>query len=415
MPDKSGDHMNNAELTPIQSSARLESIDVLRGVAVLGILLMNIRLFGMPFAAYFNPMAYGDISGINQWLFWLTSLFADQKFMTIFSMLFGAGIVLMGERAEASGRSPAWLLYKRNTWLLVLGAMHAYLLWYGDILVVYALCGFFVILFRRRSATTQFIIGLLMLAIGSALSFMAGLSLENWPPDQLEEAISDWAPGAALIAEEVAAYQGAWIDQQAHRVPHSFEFHTLVFLYWGFWRAGGLMLIGMAAYRWGLFSASLDPSRYRRLALIGLLIGLPIVAWGLFKNEADGWIFETGFFLNYQYNYWGSLPVSMAYVGLVMLWCQGARLARLRARMSAVGRMAFSNYIAQSVICTLIFYGHGLGLFGQMQRWQMFLVVIAVWTVLLLVSPWWLARFRFGPLEWLWRSLTYLKLQPMRR
>lgn len=407
--------MSETQLKPTLSNSRLESIDVLRGVAVLGILLMNIRFFGMPSAAYFNPTAFGDFTGINSLLFWLTSLFADQKFMTIFSLLFGAGIVLMGDRATASGRSPAWLLYKRNFWLLVLGAVHAYLIWYGDILVVYALSAFVVILFRRRSVKTQFFVGVAMLAIGSGLAMMAGLSVENWPPEALADSMQDWAPGAAVIAEEIAIYQGPWIDQQAHRVPHSFEFHTFVFLFWAFWRAGGLMLIGMAAYRSGLFSAALDPARYRQLALFGLSVGLPLVAFGLYRNHTDGWIFETGFFLNAQYNYWGSLLVSLAYISLVMLWCLGNKLSSLRTRLSAVGRMAFTNYIAQSIVCTLIFYGHGLGYFGTFERWQLFLLVIAVWSLLLLVSPWWLARFRFGPLEWLWRSLTYMKLQPMRR
>lgn len=407
--------MNTPDLSPTQSSARLESIDVLRGVAVLGILLMNIRFFAMPPAAYFNPTAFGDLAGINHLLFWLTSLFADQKFMTIFSMLFGAGLVLMSDRAAASGRSSSWLLYKRNIWLLLLGIVHAYLIWYGDILVVYALCGFVVILFRNRSAKTQFVLGALMLGIGSALALMAGLSIDSWPPEQLADSVQDWAPSAALIAEQVAIYQGSWTEQQAHRVPYAVEFHTFVFFFWALWRAGGLMLIGMAVYRWGLLSASLDPARYRRLLLVGLLLGLPLVAWGLYRNEADGWVFETGFFLNAQFNYWGSLLVSLAYICVVMLWCLGDRLAALKTRLAAVGRMAFSNYIAQSLICTLVFYGHGLGQFGQWERWQLLLLVLGVWAVLLLVSPWWLARYRFGPLEWLWRSLTYMKRQPMRR
>ena len=407
--------MSENIFNPTPSDQRMESIDVLRGVAVLGILLMNIRMFAMPYSAYFNPQAFGDLTGINQWVFWFTAVFADQKFMTIFSLLFGAGLVLMTDRAMATARSSAWLLYKRNFWLLVLGAIHAYLIWYGDILVIYALCGFVVILFRNRSPKTQFILGLLMLIIGSGLSLMAGLTVDQWPPEQLADSISDWAPAAPLIAEEIATYQGTWIDQQPHRVSHALEFHTFIFLFWGFWRAGGLMLIGMAAYRWGLFSAILDQARYRILAITGFVIGLPIVLLGLWRNESDGWVFETGFFLNGLFNYWGSLLVSLAFISIVMLWCQGDRWRAFRARFSAVGRMAFTCYIAQSLICTLIFYGHGLGLFGALQRWQLMLVVLGVWAVLILFAPWWLARYRFGPLEWLWRSLTYMKLQPLRR
>ncbi len=402
-------------LSPIHSSSRLQSIDVLRGVAVLGILLMNIRMFGNPNATYFNPTAYGDFSGLNQLAYWLTTVFADQKFMTIFSMLFGAGIALMGERAEAKGLSPAWLLYRRNFWLLVLGAVHAYLLWHGDILVIYSLCGFIVILFRRRKPATQFTLGLIMLMIASALSVSAGLSFGQWPQDQVQKSLEDWAPGAETIARELAIYQGNWIGQLEHRVPKAIEFHTFIFGFWGFWRAGGLMLIGMALFRWGVFSASLDRSRYSRLAIAGLLLGIPAVIYGTWLNFAGGWHYASSFFLNAQFNYWASVFISLAYVSLVMLWCKGGQLAALRERLAAVGRMAFSNYIAQTVICTLVFYGNGLGLFGQLQLWQMLLVVIGVWVVLLLISPWWLARFHFGPLEWLWRSLTYWKLQPLKR
>ena len=175
------------------------------------------------------------------------------------------------------------------------------------------------------------------------------------------------------------------------------------------------MLIGMAAYKAGVFSAALSPSRYRQYALAGLALGLIVIACGLYKNEMDGWSYETSFFLNGQFNYWGSLFVSLAYISIVMLWCQGSRLNALRSRLASVGRMAFTNYIAQSILCTLFFYGHGLGMFGQLDRWQQLLVVLGVWVILLIVSPWWLARYRFGPLEWFWRSLTYMQLQPMKR
>ena len=401
------------ELTP--SASRIQSIDVLRGVAVLGILLMNIRLFGMPYAAYFNPTAFGDLTGVNQFIFWFGAIMADQKFMTIFSALFGAGLILMTDRADAAGRSSGWLLYRRTFWLLVLGVIHAYLIWYGDILVIYSLCAFVVILFRNFSPKVQFILGALFLLTGSMLALLAGLSVPQWPAVALLEASKGWAPGVAYVTQEIATYQGTWIEQQSHRVSQAFEFHTSIFLYWGFWRAGGLMLLGMAAYRWGLFSATLGPGRYQQFGIFGLVAGFFLVLLGIVNNEADGWIFETGFFLNAQFNYWGSILVSLAYVSLVMLWCMGDFLTRLRARFSAVGRMAFTNYITQSVICTLVFYGHGFGQFGQFERWEMYLLVLGVWTLLLIVSPWWLARYRFGPLEWLWRTLTYMKFQPMRK
>ncbi|MFH1754581.1 MAG: hypothetical protein ABIA59_02650 [Candidatus Latescibacterota bacterium] len=133
---------------PIAPGERSVSLDVLRGVAVLGILIMNIQSFSMIEAAYLNPSSYGDLTGLNKWVSIVSHIFADQKFMTIFSILFGAGIVLMTSKAEATGRKSAGLHYRRTFWLLVIGAMHAYLLWHGDILVLYALCSLGVFWFR---------------------------------------------------------------------------------------------------------------------------------------------------------------------------------------------------------------------------------------------------------------------------
>ena len=406
--------MNPGKFHPTSGPDRQESIDVLRGVAVLGILLMNIQMYSMIQAAYFNPTAYGDLGGINLLTWMVKHIFADQKFMTVFSALFGAGIVLMGDRAEARGVSPAWLHYRRMFWLLCLGAVHAYLMWAGDILVIYSLCGFVVIWMRRRRPVTQFITGLLMLAISSAISLSAGLTFEYWPAEAVAQQLADWAPGAEAVAREVAAYRGSWAEQMAYRVPQSLEFHTSIFFFWGFWRAGGLMVIGMALYRWGLFSATLEPVRYRQLAAIGLGLGIPIVTFGLTRHLAHDFDFGHSMFLSSQYNYWGSLLVSLGYTSLVMLWFLGGGMLALARRLAAVGRMAFSCYILETAVCTLLFYGHGLGWFGQADRWQQLVVVLVVWALMLALAPWWLARFRYGPLEWLWRSLTYAKLQPFR-
>ncbi|MEM6937961.1 MAG: DUF418 domain-containing protein, partial [Pseudomonadota bacterium] len=300
-------------------------------------------------------------------------------------------------------------------WLGVFGAIHAYLIWYGDVLLIYAMSTLFVLWFRRRSPVTQLVVGALLIVVGSAIYFATGLSLENWPPEAYADALKSWAPNAAEIAEETHIYRSGWLDQQVGRVPHAAEFHTLVYLVWGFWRSAGLMLIGMALFRWGLLSSRWSADAYRKLLTGGLLLGLTTVSFGFFQHQSYGWDFDYSFFLGIQYNYWGSIAVSLGYAATIMLWCQGQRWAALRARLAAAGRMAFSNYIAQSLICTLLFYGHGLGWFGHTARWQQLLVVLGVWTFALVASPWWLARFRFGPLEWVWRSLTYAKWQPLRR
>ena len=189
---------------------------------------------------------------------------------------------------------------------------------------------------------------------------------------------------------------------------------TNAFLFWSGWRAGGLMLIGMALFKWRILSAARSDRFYGWMVAIGLLVGLPVIATGVVQNFAHQRRFEYSFFLGWQFNHWGSLFVAAAYLGLVMLSIRRLPGLRIWERLAAVGRMAFTNYILHSVLCTFIFYGHGLGLYGQVGRAGQQLVVLGVWIVQLAISPWWLARFRFGPLEWLWRSLTYWRLQPLR-
>ena len=398
---------------PVTSGERIGSIDVLRGFALLGILVMNIQTFAMIGAAYFSPTAYGDLTGAN-WLVWLLShVLADQKFMTIFSMLFGAGIVIMSERAVAAGRRPAALHYRRMLWLILFGLAHAHLLWYGDILYLYGMCGLVVYLFRRLPPHWLLILGLLSLLICSALWNFFGWSVQFWPPEELANLAAETRPDAAAIAEEVAIYQGGWWTQMSHRVPAALEFETFILLIWGGWRAGGLMLIGMAMFKLGVFSARRPDALYLAFVAVALLVGLPVVLFGVRGVVLMGTRPET-FFTATQFNYWGSIAMSFGWVGLVMLACRAGWPANLLARLAAVGRMAFSLYILQTVIATTIFYGHGFGLFGRVDRVGQIAIVAAVTILQLGIAPLWLARFRFGPLEWLWRSLTYWRAQPMR-
>ena len=387
----------------------------MRGFALLGILLMNIQSFSMIYAAYFNPASYGDLTGVHRWVWILSHLLADQKFMTIFSMLFGAGIVLMAERAEARGRRPAGLHYRRMLILIVLGAIHAYLIWFGDILVVYGMSGLVVYLFWRRSWQALLVMGVLMLVVSSSLYFLAGASLSEWPEETREEFVSTWDPSPESVTAEVAIYRDGWAEQFEHRAPKSLEFHTGAFLFWGFWRSGGLMLIGMALYKLGFF-------RLRRPLLfsfwsiaLAVLVGLPLVGYGIHRNFASGWDVTYTFFGGGQYNYWGSLIVSFGWLGVVYWLGTATSWGGITRPLAAVGQTAFSNYILQTLICTTIFYGYGFGYFGQVERLGQVMIVLGVWTVQLMISTWWLRRFRFGPLEWLWRSLTYGTMQPFRR
>ena len=368
---------------------------------------MNIQSFAMPSAAYSNPTAYGDLEGVNL-LTWVAShLLVDQKFMTLFSLLFGAGVCLFAERAEArSGRS-AGLHYRRMFWLLLIGLAHAYLLWSGDVLVTYAVCGCLVFLLRNRSPKTLLVTGLAVISAASLLFIFVGLIAGGLPEEEIAEIASVWAPPAAELESQLLAYRGGWLAQQGQRVPDTLMMHTTVIPTLLFERAAGVMLIGMALYRWKILDAARSDAFYCRLALIGFGAGVPVVAAGIWHDFAGGWSWERSFFLGSQFNYWGSLAMALGYVGLVMLAIRNGWLRSLQARLSAAGRMAFTNYIAQTVICTTLFYGHGLGLFGSVERWQMALIVVGVWALQLWWSPLVLGRFRYGPLEWVWRTLTY--------
>ena len=401
---------------PVSAEERIQSLDVLRGVAVLGILVMNIQAYSMIPAAYMNPTALGPLHGADRWVWLAGHVLADRKFISIFSMLFGAGIVAFATRAEARGDSPVRLHYRRMAWLLLFGLAHAYLLWHGDILTTYAVCGMLLYPLRRLPARRLLLLGLGAVALCAVIQVLFDRAVQHWPPEhvaRLERMI--WLPPEAARERLASIYRGDWLTQMRARVPMSLSIQTVHFLMYALWRVCGLMLIGMALYKWGVLSALRSARFYRRAALAGLIVGLPVILYGVMRDAAGGWAFRRSFFLGRQFNEWGSLFVALAYVGAVMFACVAGTAAWLRSRLAAVGRTAFSNYIAQTLICTTIFYGHGLGLFGRVSRSGQLAIVAAIWTLQLVVSASWLERFRFGPLEWLWRSLTYGRVQPFRR
>jgi uncharacterized protein len=402
--------MHTAAPTP--ASERIAALDLLRGVAVLGILAMNIQGFAMPGAAYLNPTAYGDLSGLNGWVWRLGHLLTDQKFLTIFSILFGAGMVLMAQRVEAKDARPARIHLRRTVGLLVLGLLHAYLLWAGDILVTYALCALVVFRFHRLRPRTLLVLGVLVVSVHTALYLLFWWSLPYWPAENVEGVRVFWNPTTEQITGEIAAYQGGWLAQMEYRLPASLAFQTLVFFIFTAWRAAGLMLIGMALYKMGILSALRSRRFYLTLTVVGFTVGLPLITYGIAWNFAAGWSLDS-MYGGSQFNYWGAPFVSLAYIGIVMLVAQSTRLRAVSHPFRAVGRMALSNYILQTLVCTTIFYGHGLGLFGEVERTGQVLIVLIVWVLQLIVSPLWLRHFRFGPLEWLWRSWTYRGWQPM--
>jgi len=398
---------------------------------------MNIVAFAWPQAGYENPVFSGGDTLSNRASWMVNQVFFNSKMMSLFSMLFGAGLVLMDERARERGASLWGVYYRRTLWLLVFGLAHAYLIWWGDILYFYAACGLVLFFFRRLSANWLVGLGLVLLAISSLIGLgfvvFAGLAEESALEVASAEAVGEkptefqvgmakaWNEGIREFArptqesidKEIEIYRGGYLGILAHRAPFLFFFQTFGLALIMFWAAGGRMLLGMGLAKLGVFSATCSWRFYQWLALVGYGIGLPLTVIGsldvLWKNyEAlDAPIGGLMFAL-------GTVPVALGHAAVVMMICKAGMLPWATRPLAAVGQMALTNYLLQSLICTTLFYGYGLGWFARLDRASLWAVVIGVWALQLMISPLWLARFRYGPAEWLWRSLTYWKLQPMR-
>ena len=393
---------------PVAEKERIASIDVLRGFALLGILVMNIQAFAMPFCAYMNPTSFGEQEGINRWVWGIGHIFFDMKFMGLFSMLFGAGVLLFADRAEARGASLSqvrWLHGNRNFWLVLFGLVHAHLLWSGDILFTYGVCALVVYIFRHRSVRTLLICSLIFLLIGSGLSLMFGLTYEQWPEQDQAELAQVWRPDQATLEAEIALYSAGFSSGFESNSEGALFLETFVFLTNFFWRVMGMMLLGMALFRSGVLSGERSARFYQWMLLLGGMVGLLLIAIGMRENGAHDYAVEYSFYLGALWNYWGSVALSLAYIGLIVGWARSGRWPALQKRLGAVGRMAFTNYILHTLICVLIF--RVLGYFGIFERWQQLVLVIAIWILQLWLSPLWLSRHPHGPLERMWRTLTY--------
>lgn len=425
-------------LRPVRESERIQAIDTLRGVALLGILVMNIPHVAFHSAWFMNPTIAGPLVGTDR-LIWLgTHLVFDMKMMAIFSMLFGAGLVLMDGRAAQRGRAVTGVYYRRLAWLLLFGLAHAYLLWSGDILFIYAICGMLIYPLRRLPAKWLAVLGacimVVAIPIGVGQGFFFAYAKSVWeaaqpilaaggtPSEMQQGMIEAWEgvrlmtePDSEHLAEERAAFTGPYADWVVHNAKNSLMMQTFLLVTWGLWRVTGLMLIGMALFKWGVVSAARSSRFYAGMVGVGYAVGLPIVYWGAMRSEAAGFDVIRLFQVNWHFNYVGSVLVALGHIGVVMLVCRSGALPGLRARLAAVGRMALSNYLAHTVIFTTLFLGWGFALWGKTSRAELLLIVLGVWLLQLAWSPAWLARFRFGPAEWLWRSLTYWKPQPFRR
>ena len=414
-------------------SDRLITLDVVRGLAVMGIFSVNVVAMAMLQFAYFYPPAYG-FDGVGDHIMWfLNFLFVDGKLRSLFSMLFGASMLLVIERAVKAGRSGWRIHYARMIVLLAIGWLHWALLWWGDILTHYAAVGMVVVLLWKLRAKWLLIIScvLFVLHFAPGAYFFTKEIAEYRQVQRGEaspEAVKKWdermkelTPSAETLAKDRAEHRNiatrfdAVIPDFSKGVTGEKVFEVLSPLDLGpLWlETLALMLLGMAGYRSGFLTGAWPDGSYRKVAAIGLGIGL--LVYGALGIRA--WLADFGPVEMFTATQVGTplfRPVmASGYAALFILMFRNP--SAIRDRFAAVGRTAFSNYLLCTILGTFVFYEFGLGLYGDVSRGEAWLLVPPVWAAMLLWSKPWLDRFNYGPLEWVWRSLARMKLQPMRK
>ncbi|WMS86381.1 DUF418 domain-containing protein [Pleionea litopenaei] len=389
----------------MENLTRNHHLDFIRGIAVLGILMMNIQAFSMPLTAYGNPTSYGEFSDTNVLAYLFTHLLFDLKFMSIFSTLFGVGIAIFCERVSQREGSAGRRHYRRMGWLLLFGLIHAYFIWWGDILTAYALAGCLSYLMLKSTQKTLLITAAGLLAFYSAFMLLQGLVIPILPEEEVAKSILPmWQPTAEALAEELNAYQGTWYESFVFRVEQTLTLQPYLIFYLP--RIIALNLIGIVLYRSGFFTFEWRKSTYLLWAMGGIVCGSLLTAFGIQQNFAHNFHWSFSMAHGMQFNYWGSLFTAMGYLALFMLISQTSSGLVSRG-LQSVGRMAFTNYILQSLLATTLFYGFGFGYFGQVERPELIMITLGIWLVIVIFSVIWLRTFTQGPLELLWRKLTY--------
>lgn len=397
---------------------RIATIDTVRGVAVMGILFLNILSFALPEAAYVSPRAYGLDGPADRFAYYAVLILFDGKMRGLFSFLFGASLLLVVDRAEASGRDPAAVHYARMFWLFVLGLAHAALLWRGDILAHYALVGSIAFAFRHLSVGKLLTFGIACAVVDALLMGsipLSYLAMQAGTGADAAQGLRDFQngfgiPAPAIIARDLALFRsgyGAILADNIAQIPDILSdtfiigFETLAY-----------MLFGMAALRSGMLDGRWPRRRLWRWAVGGMgagLLGYGAVAFWISTRNLDLFAIVAG-----------SIALATPFRAIMIPgWAATILLlaagdSPIACRFAAAGRMALSNYLATSIVMCGLFYGWGFGQFGHWSRASLYLPVVAMCTAMLLWSPWWLARYRYGPFEWLWRSLARRQWQPMR-
>ncbi|MEZ6023968.1 MAG: DUF418 domain-containing protein [Hyphomonadaceae bacterium] len=390
---------------PVNESQRVKSLDVMRGFAVLGILVVNAAFFAAPWQTSQNPLLPPlDVNEQTMWSWFVMHVFFEFKCITLFSILFGASIYMVG--GERSDKARGAILRRRLFWLLVIGLIHATLIWFGDILVTYALTGFLVLFARSWRPGTLVTVGVLLYLLSFAMQASFGLFEAYIPADQLAEMKTQmFAPSDESISQVIAAYQGGLASATAQNASTWANFFFMA-IFGLILRTAAVMMIGMALFKWGFLSGNARPWLYGLMLALGAA-ALAVIAYQASINWNAGYPFAHMMSRGNLANTAFSIFVSIGYASLFVLLVKlGWRL--ITEPLAAVGRMAFTNYLTQSIIMTTIFWsGRGFGLYGEVDRPTLMAIVLAIWALQLIWSPLWLSRFSMGPLEWVWRRLSY--------
>lgn len=426
-------------LQPTSDRGRIDSLDSLRGLAVLGILLMNIIGFGLPMA-YEDPTVYGGRTGADFGAWLTTSLLFEGTMRGLFTLLFGAGVILFTSRVEVTRPVDAADLHvRRMLWLILFGFVNSHLLlWRGDILYEYGITGLVLYAFRRTAPQKLVVIAFLLFAALTARGAVDYHSLKTLQAtaaiaeaakrdgreltphqteaiDEWREELSHMKPSPQDLQEEIDAIRGGFIPAFDVVTRDVFDWRTSFFYQYGFFEDLATMMLGMALFMTGGLQGRWSRRQYAAMMLGGYGVGIVVnalEAWSVVRSDFDPVVNTFSWLVSYEL---GRVPTTLGHVALFMLVWKSGWCASAMQRLAAVGRMAFTNYLMQSVIGLLLFTGVGFGLFGQLARHELYYVVAAIWLLQLLWSPWWLARHHYGPFEWLWRALTYRQRPPWRR
>lgn len=421
-------------LQPLIHKKRIFAIDILRGVAVLGILLINIVGMGLPDPAYFDPSLLGGHEGWNLKVFIINGLFFEGTMRGIFSILFGAGMLLFLNNKEEEGLRfdvmEVW--FRRLIILVVFGMIHAYIfLWPGDILFSYGMIGLLLFPFRRLSPIKLMGISFSIIMLGMFLNFQDAKTAkvqqaqyfeaskliskgEKLPYDTMVgyykwlETYAIMKPAETILQSRIEKYQKGYASAFNENKVSAQFFESEYHYRHNYIDILSMMLLGIALFKLKILHAKKSYGFYITMLLIGYGIGIPI---NYFETMA---YIQTDFSLIKYYELLvsydiGRIATMAGHIGLIMLFCKSEILNVLKKALSAVGRMALSNYLMHSVIASIIFVGFKQ--YGEWERFELYYLVFAIWMFQLIASPIWLKYFRFGPVEWLWRSLSYMKKQ----